>query len=101
MRIAIVGASGNIGSRITQEALSRGHDVTAIVRNPEKVTEESVSLTVREGDVLDVAEMASLLKGHDAVVVSYSPGWEPGTDFSQHVEVAQKVLQATKARSSP
>lgn len=96
MRIAIIGASGNIGSRITQEALSRGHDVTAIVRNPEKVTEESVSLTVKEGDVQRVAEMAGLLKGHDAVVVSYSPGWEPDTDFSQHVEVAQKVLQATK-----
>jgi putative NADH-flavin reductase len=96
MKIAIIGASGNIGSRITQEALSRGHDVTAIARHPEQVSEESVSLTIKKGDVLNVAEMAALVRGHDAIVVSYSPGWEPGTNFSQHVEVAQKVLQVAK-----
>ncbi len=96
MKIAIIGASGNIGSRITQEALSRGHNVTAIVRNTENVTEESVSLEVKEGDVQDVSAMAVLLKGHDAVVVSYSPGWEPGTEFSKHVDVAQNVLDAAK-----
>lgn len=96
MNIAIIGASGNIGSHITQEALSRGHNVTAIVRNPEKVGVESVSLTVRQGDVQHVLEIAGMLKGHDAIVVSYSPGWEPGTEFNKHVEVAQKVLQATK-----
>ena len=96
MKIAIIGASGNIGSRITQEALTRGHNVTAIARNPENVTEESVSLTIKEGDVQHIAGMAALLKGHDAVVVSYSPGWEPDTDFGKHVEVARKVLQAAK-----
>ncbi|MCJ8164513.1 NAD(P)-dependent oxidoreductase [Pontibacter sp. E15-1] len=96
MKIAIIGASGNIGSRITQEALTRGHNVTAIVRNPENVTEESVSLEVIEGDVQDVSAMAAFLKGHDAVVVSYSPGWEPDTEFSKHVDVAQNVLHAAR-----
>ncbi|GAB3539703.1 NAD(P)-dependent oxidoreductase [Pontibacter brevis] len=96
MKIAIIGASGNIGSRITQEALTRGHSVTAIVRHPEKVAKESVSLEVKQGDVEDVEQTASLIKDHDAVVVSYSPGWEPGTDFHKYVEVAEKVLQAAK-----
>ncbi|MHA6248801.1 NAD(P)-dependent oxidoreductase [Pontibacter sp. CAU 1760] len=96
MNLAIIGASGKIGSSITQEALSRGHNVTAISRTPEEVTEESVSLSVRSGDVQNVEAMTGLLQGHDAVVVSYSPGWEPGTDFNQHVEVARKVLQAAR-----
>lgn len=96
MKIAIIGASGNIGSRITQEALTRGHDVTAIVRHPEKVAKESVSLEVQQGDVEDVEQTAALIKGHDAVVVSYSPGWGPDTDYHKYVEVSHKVLQAAK-----
>ncbi|RDV16266.1 NAD(P)-dependent oxidoreductase [Pontibacter diazotrophicus] len=96
MKIAIIGASGNIGSRITQEALTRGHDVTAIVRHPEKVAKESVSLEVKQGDVEDVEQTAALIKGHDALVVSHSPGWGPDTDFHKYVEVAEKVLQAAK-----
>ncbi|PRY14273.1 hypothetical protein CLV24_10483 [Pontibacter ummariensis] len=96
MKIAIIGASGNIGSRIMQEALARGHNVTAIVRHPEKVGKESVSLTVKRGDVENVEETAALIKDHDAVVVSYSPGRGPGTDYSKYVTVAQKVLEAAK-----
>ncbi|WP_162054370.1 NAD(P)-dependent oxidoreductase [Pontibacter pamirensis] len=96
MKIAIIGASGNIGSRITQEALTRGHDVTAIVRHPEKVSKESVSLEVQRGDVEDVEQTAALIKDHDAVVVSYSPGWGPDTEYHKHVEIARKVLEAAK-----
>ena len=96
MKIAIIGASGNIGSRIVQEALTRGHDVTAITRHPENISKESVSLEVKEGNVEDVEETAALIHGHDAVVVSYSPGWGPDTDYRKHEEVARKVLQATK-----
>lgn len=96
MKIAIIGASGNIGSSITQEALTRGHDVTAIVRQTEKVSKESVSLEVKEGNVEDVEETAALIKGHDAVVVSFSPGWGPDADHNKHVQVARKVLQAAK-----
>ena len=37
MKIALIGATGYVGAGILQEALNRGHEVTAIVRNPEKV----------------------------------------------------------------
>jgi len=47
MKVAIIGASGFIGSAILNEALSRGHEVTAIVRNPEKITITNPHLTVK------------------------------------------------------
>jgi putative NADH-flavin reductase len=69
MKVAVVGATGNAGSRIVTELLHRGHHVTAIVRNPEKATARS-NLVARKGDVFDVEGLAGLLKGHDAVVSS-------------------------------
>ncbi|MBC5772469.1 NAD(P)-dependent oxidoreductase [Pontibacter sp. KCTC 32443] len=96
MKIAIIGASGNIGSRITHEALSRGHEVTAIVRNPSKLTLENESLVVTKGDALDADDLAAKLEGHDAVVISYSPGWGPGTDYNNYNKVAETVMGAAK-----
>ena len=74
MKVAIIGASGNIGSVIRDEALGRGHQITAIVRNPEKITVKNPSLTVVKGDVLKDA-VDKLVKGHDAVISAYNPGW--------------------------
>jgi putative NADH-flavin reductase len=69
MRIAVVGASGNAGSRITAELARRGHTVTAIARNPEKITAQA-NVTAKKGDVLDQAGLAQLLAGHDAAISS-------------------------------
>ena len=96
MKIAIIGASGNIGSRITHEALSRGHEVTAIVRDPSKLTLENESLVVTKGDALDAEDLAAKIEGQDAVVVSYSSGWGPGADYTNHNKVAESVIEAAK-----
>jgi uncharacterized protein len=69
MRIAVVGASGNAGSRITAELARRGHAVTAIARNPEKIAVEA-NVTAKKGDVLDQAGLGQLLAGHDAAISS-------------------------------
>lgn len=69
IKIAIVGASGNIGRRIAAEALSRGHQVTGIARHPEKVAKRD-GLQAAAGDVADPAALAKVLAGHDAVVSS-------------------------------
>jgi uncharacterized protein len=74
MKVAIIGASGNIGSVIRDEALSRGHQVTAIVRHPEKMTVQDPKLTLAKGDVL-VDDIAGLVRGHEAVISAYNPGW--------------------------
>jgi putative NADH-flavin reductase len=67
MSIALIGATGHIGSRLLAELSTRGHAVTAIVRNPEKVP-ALPGVTAVKGDVFDQAGLATLLAGHDAVI---------------------------------
>lgn len=69
MKIAVIGASGNAGSRILREAQQRGHSVTAITRSPSSYNPQADE-TVREGDVKDIAGLAKALAGHDAVISS-------------------------------
>jgi putative NADH-flavin reductase len=69
MKIAVAGASGRAGSRITAELARRGHAVTAIARNPEKIAAQP-NVTATEGDVLDQAGLAALWAGHDVAVSS-------------------------------
>jgi uncharacterized protein len=69
MKIALIGASGNAGSRILAELSRRGHTVTAIARHPEKV-QTLPGVTPLQADAGDVAGLAAAIKGHDAVVSS-------------------------------
>ena len=69
MKIAVIGASGNAGSRISAELARRGHAVTAIARNPEKIAAQA-NVTAVKGDVLDQAGLALLIAGHDAAISS-------------------------------
>jgi len=75
MKVALIGATGRIGSKITAELLKRGHSVTAIVRNPEKAPDEP-NLSAVKGDVTDTERTAALVRGHDAVISSapFIPG---------------------------
>lgn len=77
-KIALFGANGTIGSRILDEALRRGHQVTAVVRDPAKVTQTHPNLTVVTGDVLDPASVASAAEGQDVLVSAIGGGDGPG-----------------------
>ena len=67
MKVALIGATGMIGSRLLAELTSRGHEVTAIVRHPEEVT-ASPKVTAKKGDVYDEASLTALLAGHDVAI---------------------------------
>ena len=69
MKIAVVGASGNAGSRIVAELARRGHAITAIARHPEKIAPQP-GVTPTRGDVTDQGSLTGLLAGHDAAVSS-------------------------------
>ncbi|MCC6948277.1 MAG: NAD(P)-dependent oxidoreductase [Bradyrhizobiaceae bacterium] len=69
MKIAVIGASGRQGSRIVNEAVDRGHTVTGIARNADKVPSRA-GVTAKAGDINDPGSVAQLLKGHDAVISS-------------------------------
>ncbi|MGG4776018.1 NAD(P)-dependent oxidoreductase [Alcaligenaceae bacterium 429] len=65
--IALLGATGQVGSRILQELVNRGHTVTAIARRPERVPALS-GVTAKAGDVKDIEALTQLLTGHDVVI---------------------------------
>lgn len=67
--VSLLGATGNIGSRILAEALARKHKVTAITRDPSKLGHND-GMTVRAGNTMDVPGLASILGEHDVVIVS-------------------------------
>ena len=71
MKIAIVGATGNVGSRLVDEALSRGHRVTAVARNASRLPPDA-GLTFSAADATDPGQLSEALRGHD-VVVSATP----------------------------
>lgn len=72
MSIVVFGASGNIGSNIRKEALSRGHRVTAVTRSSD--LELAERLTALKADISDPDDVAKIAAGHDAVISAYSPG---------------------------
>lgn len=86
-KIVIFGGSGMIGQRAVREALSRGHEVTAVVRDPSKVTERHTRLTVQSADVTDPAATEKVIAeaDADAVISAVSPR-DPGSEPRQQVE---------------
>jgi hypothetical protein len=86
MKIALIGATGRAGSEILKELVRRRHEVTAIVRNPEKVQAQA-NVTPRKGDVFDRDGLAALVKGHDAAISA--------VHFSQ--SDPRKLIDAVKA----
>lgn len=102
MKVALIGASGYVGRHILVEALDRGHTVTAIVRDPAKMADQS-GVTVRRCDVRDSDALAEILKGHDAVISAFNPGrgrTEPDI-FDRHVAGHKAIIAAVKKAGGP
>jgi putative NADH-flavin reductase len=95
MKIAVIGATGFVGSAIVQEALERGHEVTAIVRNPDKLTPH-VNLHPKQGDVYNEGEVVRLVAGHDAVISAFNPGWTNPDIYSQQIKGTQTIIDGVK-----
>ena len=68
--IVIYGATGEVGSHVVQEALDRGHRVTAVSRNPAQVVMQHDNLSVVKGDLLDTANVTATVTGRDVVILS-------------------------------
>lgn len=78
MKIALIGATGFVGAPLVAELLQRGHQVTALARDPSKLAARP-QLSARALDVNDPDAVAAAVKGHDAVISAFNPGWDaPG-----------------------
>ena len=94
--VILIGASGFVGSAILNEALYRGHKVTAISPNPEKITVSNPNLTVVKGDATDPDTLAELAKGKDAVISAYNPGWGNPRQYEETLENYPKIVEGTR-----
>ena len=94
MKIAVFGAGGRIGSRIVDEALNRGHDVTAVVRHPENYTKIHEHLKVAKADLFKTQDVETGAFNQDAVVSAYSPA--AGVPPSTITEVALPLINGLK-----
>ncbi|KAA3618316.1 MAG: SDR family oxidoreductase [Calditrichaeota bacterium] len=70
MKLIVFGASGGTGQFLVTQALKQGHEVTAFVRNPQKLKQKGSKLKVIQGDVLDTQTLEKAISGHDAVLCS-------------------------------
>jgi len=75
MKVIIFGATGTVGVEIVRQALEKGYEVTAFVRNPEKLTKLShANLTICKGDVLNLSEVETAVQNHDVVLCTLGDG---------------------------
>jgi putative NADH-flavin reductase len=101
MKIAIIGATGFIGTHLLAEAASRGHTITALVSRPERVA-TTAKVSAQGVDVTDTAALTAALKGQgfDAVISAFS-GHAQADTLDYYVKGFKSILAAVKAAGVP
>ena len=92
MKIAIIGATGFVGSAILDELASRNHQLTAIARNPKTDTEAN---WVSE-DIFNTDALAETLKGNDVIINAYNPGWTNPNIYDDFINGSKSIQEAVK-----
>lgn len=99
MKIALIGASGFIGSALLDEALARGHEVKALVTRPERLAARD-GLSVEKSDVMETSELTEQLHGADVVLSAFS-GHAQEDVYGYYVQGFDAILAATQAAGVP
>ena len=95
MKIALMGATGFVGSAIFKEALDRGHEVTAVARHPETL-QPHPKLHAHKADMYNVEDLSPVLAGHEAVVSAFSPEKTDPDIREKHVQGIRTLMAAMK-----
>ena len=90
MKVVLYGATGNSGSSILKELVSRGHQVTAVARDTSKLP---TTVTAVQDDLSSVDKIASVIAGADVVISAYAP---PPADTDALLGVTEREIQAVK-----
>jgi putative NADH-flavin reductase len=73
LKLVVLGATGGTGLEIVRQAIDHGHFVTAFVRSPERLQTFRDRIAVKQGDILNRAELERVIEGHDAVLSGFGP----------------------------
>lgn len=95
MKLALIGPTGQVGRRLLDEALRRGHAVTALSRQPDKLAARP-SLSVVQADVYDAGQVAAAVAGHDAVLDAFNPGWGDAAIRANFMKGTRAILDGVK-----
>lgn len=96
MKVALIGATGFVGSALLEELLSRGHQVTALVRSPDKLAVRS-NLHVVKADVQDPTQVQAAVAGNDAVISAFNAGWSNPDIYCDFMSGTRAIVAGTKA----
>lgn len=99
MKIALVGATGNIGREITRQALARGHQVTAIVRRKTDLPAELDGAQLAVAALDDTDALAAAIAGHDVLASAFGP--RPGDEPSAVTTVTAELVKAARQAGVP
>lgn len=95
MKIILIGSTGFVGSHILEEALERGHEVHAILRDINKMTKTHPNLFLIKADVMEEAELEDIFNtGYDAVISAYNPGWSNPDIYNDFILGYKSILNA-------
>jgi putative NADH-flavin reductase len=97
MKIALIGTTGFVGKHVLTELVNRGHQVTAICRNPAQLDIVSSLITPIQGDVTDAATVAKIVEGHDAVISAFNAGWSNPNLYNDFMAGSQAIEKGIKA----
>jgi putative NADH-flavin reductase len=95
MKIALIGATGFVGSHVLKELIDRGHEVVAIARNVDKIPADNL-VTAVAANVLDPTEVTAAVAGVDAVISAYNPGWSNPNIYNEFLAGARSIQQGVK-----
>lgn len=105
MHIALIGATGFVGRAVLTEALARGHQVSALSRDPARWDGQlppSPALRVLKADVQDAVQVAAAVAGVDLVISAYNPGWTAPDLYAQFLRGHRAIVAGVQlARPSP
>ncbi|KIA85112.1 NAD(P)-dependent oxidoreductase [Flavobacterium sp. AED] len=94
MKIAIIGATGFVGSAILNELVNRNHEVIAIARNPKN--DENVTIKWEKADINNVEELSKIIAGNDVVINAFSAGWTNPNLYTDFLEGSKAIQEAVK-----
>lgn len=95
-KIALIGATGFVGSHLLQELLDRGYEVTALARSVEKIQIKSDKLKTVAVDITNLSALTEVLKGSDIVLSAYNPGWTNPNIYNDFIKGSETIQQAVK-----
>jgi uncharacterized protein len=92
LKIIVYGSTGRVGSRVVEEALNRGHEVTAVARDPADVKQQHKNLSIVQGDLLKTNSIADLISDHDVIVVSVRGSADQSHDADKAIQLVAAEL---------